>query len=383
MYWRTLILLLLSLAVLSGCGKKTKSQERSFPVTIGEVTQKDTPIFIEAIGNVYSLQTVQIRPQVGGIITKAYVKQGQYVKKGDPLYQIDPRPFQAALEFAKATLLKDQATLKFSEIQVARNTDLAKKDYVAKLTYEQYLSEVDFNKGLVQSDQANVTLAEINLGWCVPVSPLDGKVSQYNIDPGNLVIGNDPNALTDIRQITPADIRFNITQGDFIKVQRAMENGMLKFEVFLPQEPGKFRGGKIYFIDNHLDLTTGTILLRGTVPNEDELFWPGEFVRIRLQLRIQPNALLVPEEAVKIGQKGPYVYVYRPEDSTAEYRLVTRGERIDHLVIIEKGIQLGEKIIIKGQNNLLPGAKVHISESPEAQPNVEQHVAASALREIK
>lgn len=348
------------LVFLCGCSSAPKPKERSYPVTIGEVVQQDVPIYVEAIGNVYSLQTVQIRPQVGGIILEAYVKQGQYVKKGDPLYQIDPRPYQAALDEAKANLQKDLATLKFSEQQVERNQELVKKEYIAKLTFEQYLSQVDLNKGQVASDRAAIALAEINLEWCIPLSPLDGKVSQYNIDPGNLVIGNDPNALTNIRQITPADIRFSITQNDFIKVQKARQSGTLKFEVILPQETENPREGKIYFIDNSLDPTTGTILLRGAAPNEDEMFWPGEFVRVRLRLRVEPNALLVPEEAVRIGQDGPYVYIYQPETSTAEYRLVTRGERFNHMILIEKGVALNEKVIVRGQNNLLPGAKVFI-----------------------
>lgn len=358
---RTLLLMLI--AVISGCSKEAKIEAPPHPVSIGEVTQRDVPVYIEAIGNVYSLQTVQIRPQVGGIVTEAYVKQGQYVKKGDPLYRIDPRPYQAALDKAKATLAKDIATLHYSEIQVERNSDLVKQNFIAKLTYEQYQSQVDFNKGQVQSDQADVATAELNLEWTTPISPIDGKISQYNIDPGNLVIANDPNALTDIRQIDPADIRFYIPQTAFLKVQEAMLAGNLKFEVILPQELNKPREGQIYFIDNHLDTTTGTILLRGTAPNADEQFWPGEFVRVRLQIKVEKLALLVPEEAVKIGQEGPYIYVYDPNTSTAVYRPIKKGEKSNHQVIIEKGVSLGEKVIIQGQNNLLPGAKVQ----PQAQ----------------
>lgn len=362
-----IFLLYLMVFLFTGCvDHKKKQEEPSFPVEIGDVIQKDVPIFIEAIGNVYSLQSVDIRPQVGGIILEAYVKQGQYVKKGDPLYKIDPRPYQATLDQAKATLIKDLATQTYSDIQVKRYADLVKQDFISKLNYDQYVSTLDSAKAQVLSDQAAVRTAEINLEWCVPVSPIDGKISQYNIDPGNLVIANDTTALTNIRQINPADIRFNIPQKDFIRVQKAMQSGILKFEVILPQDEKHPREGHIYFIDNHIDLTTGTILLRGTVPNENEMFWPGEFIRIRLQLRIQPNALLVSEEAVGIGQDGPFVYVYNPETSRVEYRKVVKGETIDHLTLIEKGIALGEKVVLKGQVNLRPGRKVYISKKAKS-----------------
>lgn len=344
-----------------GCSILSKKPaEHAFPVTIKEVTQRDVPIFIEAIGNVYSLQTVLIRPQVGGIVQEAYIKQGQYVKTGDPLYKIDPRPFQANLDRAKAALIKDTAALQFAQEQVRRYSEVVQKDYVSKLTFNQYQSQVDLNRGQILSDQADIALAQLNLEWSIPVSPINGKISQFNIDPGNLVTANDPNALTDIRQITPADIRFTIPQQQFIQVQKALQQGSLKFEVFLPQEPDKPREGLIYFIDNHINQATGTILLKGTVPNEDEFFWPGEFVQIRLWLRIQPNAILVPEEAIKIGQEGAYVYIYQPASSTAEYRRVTKGEKIGPFIVIEKGVQPGEQVILKGQNNLRPGSKVTV-----------------------
>jgi multidrug efflux system membrane fusion protein len=168
------------------------------------------------------------------------------------------------------------------------------------------------------------------------------------------------NFLTDIRQIDPADIRFNITQAEFLQVQEAMKGGNLKFQVLLPQDPTKPREGTIYFTDNHIDTTTGTILLRGTVSNKDEMFWPGEFIRVRLLLKTQPNAILVPEESVKIGQDGAYVYIYHADTSTVEYRLVEKGEKVDQYYVIEKGVKPGEKIIMKGQDNLTPKAKVYI-----------------------
>lgn len=345
---------------LSGCSKEEKKEPPGVPVILGDVTREDVPYYVDVIGNVNSLEVVQIRPQVGGIVLKAYVKQGQYVKKGDPLYLIDPRPYQAALEQAEGNLLKDQAALKIAEITVERNKELVKENYVSKLTFDQYEANVKTAEGQVKADQAAVDLAKINLEWTTPKSPVDGKISQYNIDPGNLVIANDTNALTDVRQITPADIWFYITQNDFVKVQKALTQETLKFEVILPQEEKKGRAGQIYFIDNHIDLNTGTILLKGTVPNEDEFFWPGEFVRVRLQLKVEMGAFLVPEEAVQIGQEGPFLYVYQPEISTVQYRLVKKGETNNQKTVIEKGVEMGEKVVTKGQINLRPDRKVYI-----------------------
>lgn len=362
MLWRTTSLLLsLSLLWITGCSRQTKkAAENPFPVTLGEVIEKDTPIYISTIGNVYSLQTAEIRPQVGGMILKSYVLQGQYVKKGDPLYLIDPRPYKAALDQAKATLMKDQGALEFANIRVRRYAELTKLDYFAKINYEQYLTDAESAKGQVLSDMASIETAELNLEWTEPLAPFDGKISQFNIDPGNLVIANDTNALTTLQQIDPAEIRFTINQKNFIAVQEALKKGTLKLEATLPQKPNEPHEGSLYFIDNHIDTTTGSILLKGLIPNGDEVLWPGEFVRVRLLLRVHPKATLVPQESVQAGQEGSFVYVYNSENSTVEYRKVTAGENIKEFILIEKGVSPGEQVVIKGQVNLRPGVKVKV-----------------------
>ncbi len=343
-----------------GCSKK-EQQVPKYPVEVADVVQRDVPIFIESIGNAYSLFTVQIRPQVGGIILEANVKQGQYVKQGDQLYKIDPRPYQAALDQAKGTLLKDQAALELAQITARRYAVLAEKDFISKLNFEQYQVNVKSAQGQVLTDQAAVEVAQLNLDWCTVRAPITGKISQFTVDPGNLVVPNDTNALTDLRTITPADIRFYVNQTDYIEVQKAMRESQLKFQVYLPQMTNNIRQGKIYFFDNHIDLNTGTILIKGTVSNEDEFLWPGEFVRVRLQLRVKPDALLVPEEAVQFGQDGNFVYVFKADTSTVEYRPVVKGERVEKMFLIEKGLHPGEKVVTKGQVNLRPNAQVYLA----------------------
>lgn len=329
------------------------------PVVVADVIQKDVPLYIDTIGNVHSYQIVQIRPQVTGIIEKAYVKEGQTIKVGDPLYQIDPRPYQAALQKAKAALIKDEATLKFNQEKVERYKDVVQKDFLSVLEYHQFVSLVETTQGQIISDKADIALAELNLEWTTPKSPIDGKISLFNIDPGNLVLANDPNAIANIRTIHPANIRFYLSQKEFFSVQVLPENPT-QFEVFLPQDPTNPRKGKITFIDNHINPNNGTILFEGLVPNEDEIFWPGEYVKVRLLLREIPNAILVPEEAIKIGQNGPYVFVYNSKDSTVDLRPIIKGNQIDQMVIIEKGLSFGEKVVTKGQINLHPRDSVYL-----------------------
>lgn len=363
-----LLILMLLVCTTPACSKKEQPVKK-YPILVAPVVQQDTPIFIESVGNVYSLQTVEIRPQVGGIVLEANVKQGQYVKKGDQLYRIDPRPYQAALDQAKGTLLKDQAALELAQITTKRYETLAQKDFISKLNFEQYQINVKSAEGQVLTDKAAVEAAELNLSWTTVLAPIDGKISQYNIDPGNLVVPNDANALTNLRSIHPADIHFNINQKDYIAVQRAMREGQLKFEIFMPQISENVRQGKIYFYDNHLDLNTGTILIKGLVPNEDEYYWPGEFVRVRLQLRMEYNALLIPEEALQYGQEGSYVYVFKPETSSVEYRLVTKGERVGKLLLIEKGLKPGEQVVTLGQVNLRPNSQVYLAKEGAELPH--------------
>jgi multidrug efflux system membrane fusion protein len=350
----------------TGCANQSsKPPEHKYPVKVSPILQQNVPYFIETIGNVSSPKVVQIRPQVGGIIIKTFAREGDNVKEGDPLYQIDPRPYKAALEKAKGTLEKDRAALAFTEIRIKRYQDLANKDYLSKLTFEQYQSDLQAAKGQVISDEADVALAELNLEWTTPKAPITGRVSQSFIDPGNLVQANDPNAITDIRQMNPLNIVFSITQKEFAEVQKATQDGQLKLFAFLPKDPENPREAVVYFIDNHLDLSTGTIAIKGRIQNEDETFWPGQFVRVKLQLRIDENALLVPDASIQTGQQGPFVFVYNSENETVEYRPVIKGSRWNGMTVIQQGLEPGEHVVTQGQLNLRPNAKVFIATDKE------------------
>lgn len=344
------------------CGCSNDAPKKALPpirVEVGEVVQKNTPLYIETFGNVYETSLVQIRPQAQGILLKAEVKQGEFIEEGALLYEIDPRPYQAALDQAKATLLKDEANLEIAKVTVKRNEDLLKKDYISKLTFEQYQANVKAAEGQVEADKAAVETAKINLSYTKIYAPISGKVSLYNVYPGNLVVVNDPNALIEIRQITPVDIRFTLSQRDFEELQKNSALGDLDFQVFLPFDETKMFSGKVYFYDNHLDLQTGTILMKGHIANEDHILWPGEYVRVRVIIKILDNAVLAPFSSIQIGQKGNYVYVVQA-DKTVKVADVVTGQKTDSMVVVKSGLKPGDKVVTNGQVNLREGAKITI-----------------------
>lgn len=344
---------------LASCNKeKIERPEPVYPVELSEVIKQDVPISIEAIGNVFSPQIVQIRPQVSGVVKEAYVRQGDDVQAGAPLYLIDPRPYEAALKKAEAALIRDTAALEFAKSKVDRYTDLSKKDYVSKLNFDQYQSDVETNRGLVLSDEADIATAKLNLEWSTIYSPISGKISQFDIYPGNIVAAYDASALTNVRQMDPLDIQFHINQRDFARMQHAQKEGSLTFEVYSPQRKEEKKKGTIYFFDNQIDTATGTILIKGTVENREELFWPGEFVRVSLILGTLKEALVVPEESIRLGQEGAYLYLYDAKSQTVKYQKVVKGPSDQGKVVIQEGVAAGDQVVVKGQLNLRPDAKV-------------------------
>lgn len=326
-------------------------------VEIAEVQQQEVQEFIEAIGNIYASAIVQIRPQVQGVLIKSYVKEGIDVKEGDLLYEIDPRPYKAALDEAQATLLKDQASLELAKSTVKRYSELVKKDYISALTYEQYGTNAQTAEAQVQLDLASVELAKINLGYTQIKSPLTGRIGNYNIDVGNIVIANDPNAIIEIRRLIPIEVRFSIPQKDFQEVQKYQNKENLTFAAFLPYDDTRTFTGYVFFIDNHIDLQTGTILLKGYYQNEELALWPGEFVRVRIYTKLSPQALVIPFSAIVTGQKGPFVYVVQP-DMTVQTVPVTTGQRLNQSIVIQEGLKVGNKVITNGQINLKNGSKI-------------------------
>ena len=351
---------LAALFLLVSCNTASHSPPtKKVPVDAAIVEVKDVPIYLQALGTVYARITVQLKPQVQGRILKTHVIQGQVVKKGELLYSIDPRVYQANLEKAQAILDKDEAILVFAKQKLERYSQLKEKEFVSPLTLEELKSTVDAAKAQLLVDKASVELAKIDREYSDVYSPINGKISQFQLDVGNLVKAFDENALTEILQINPVEVRFAFPQKDFLEIKKYYSISNLPFTVIDPNHPKREYLGVVDFMDNKIDMNTGTILLKGVVENEKEQLWPGSYVWVTVLLKTEKDALIVPKEAVQIGQNGPYVFVIG-DDKKVELRLVTIGHEVDGKQIILTGVQEGELVVTNGQINLKPGSTAWI-----------------------
>lgn len=344
---------------LTNCSREQPKRELP-PVKVqaGEVKEQPVRYSVEAIGYVNQNLLVQIRPQVEGILLKVYAQEGSLVKEGDLLYEIDSRPFQAALDQAEANLKKDIAALAIAKSTAERYAVPASKDYVSPLVYEQYLTNVKIAEAQIAVDQAAIETAKINLGYCRITAPISGKTSSYTVDIGNFVAVNNTTPLIEIRQIQPVQIAFSIPQKDFQEIKNFFEKiEELKFDVILPYAENSKVEGELYFVDNHIDDNTGTILLKGLVANEELVLWPGEYARVRLYFRTDPKAIVIPYSALLQGQKGPYVYVIN-EDMTVKTVNIETGLQFDSSVVVKTGLKIGDRLVTNGQLNLRNGSKV-------------------------
>jgi multidrug efflux system membrane fusion protein len=328
------------------------------PVTVATVVQKNVPVKLRAIGNVEAYSTVSVKSQVAGQLAGVYFKEGQEVKKGDRIFMIDPRSFEAALRQAEANLAKDIAQMKWAESDAGRYSDLYKKGIVSKNDYEQKRTNFEAMRATVKADEAAVENAKVQLGYCYIYSPIDGRIGKLMVNRGNMVKENDT-ILAVINQTKPIYADFSVPQQELPEIKRYMAVERLKVEAIIPSDRDHPAVGELTFVNNQVDTNTGTILLKGLFPNENEALWPGQFVNVVLTLTTQPNAVVVPSAAVQTGQQGKYVFVVKP-DLTVESRPVTLGNDLGQEVVIAKGLQPGERVVTEGQLRLAPGVKVEI-----------------------
>jgi len=403
-----LYLLGLTTAVFTGCTNKAAQQgfERPpAPVSVTEAVMQDVPNYIDAIGKTVAREVVSIQPQVSGRILKIHFTDGANVKKGDLLFTIDTRPFEANLrqaqanvskdvalkKQAEANLAKDLAQSKYGDIETKRYATLVEQGVVSREQYDQIRSNAESLKATVEAyraaihsaeesikvDTAAVDSVKVELSYCYIRSPIDGRAGQRLVDIGNVVNpggssgggasnnangGNSgsSNSLLVIERIDPIYGDFTIPQDNLAVVQQQMRQGTLKTEVRLPDATDPI-AGQLTFLDNAVQSGTGTINLRATIPNSDHRFWPGRFVNIRLVLSTIHGAVLVPATAPQMSAKGSFVYVIK-QDSTAEQRQVTLGQRQGDLVVIEKGVEPGERVVTIGQIGVTPGGKVRVEQ---------------------
>lgn len=336
------------------------------PVAVAAAVTRDVPVYLDEVGRVAAREVVSVEPQVSGRITRVHFSDGAHLRKGDLLFTIDPRPFQAQLDAAEASLAQAKAALDLARIQYVRASTLIETKAVSQEEYDLKKNAVDVAAAQVEQGEAAVQTAKLNLEYCFIRSPIDGRAGQRLVDTGNVVTANSGELLT-IQRLDPVYADFTVPENDLTAVQRNMARGSLKVEVRLPDEPSEPRVGALTFLDNTVQDGTGTVKLRATIPNRDHRFWPGRFVKIRLVLDTLQEAVLVPAAAPQASAQGPFVYVVK-QDSTAEQRTVTPGQRQGDLVVISQGVQPGERIVVNGQLGVTPGGKVRIEgdERPDA-----------------
>jgi len=287
-----------------------------------------------------------------------HFKEGQDVKQDALLFQIDPRPYEAALKQAVAQLARDVAQAKSAEEQAKRYEILVKKDYVSKDQYDQLRANADALAAAVDADKAQVENSRLQLAYCTIKSPIDGRVGSVLINKGNVVKANDLVMVT-ITKIIPIYVTFSVPEQNLSDIKKYMAAGPLKVAAVIPGDEKRPVQGVLTFINNAVDSTTGTIQLKGTFENKDKRLWPGQFVNVALTLTTHKNAVVMPSAALQTGQQGQYVFVVKP-DFTVESRMVTVARTYGEFTVIAQGVKPGEKVVTDGQLQLIPGTKVEV-----------------------
>src|SRR5204862_4380101 len=366
-WWAYLLFVLLAAFVLYRIFQHRASEAKAAqppvrPVLVAKVTTKDVPLYLDEIGTCAAYETVQVQAQVSGQIIARDFQDGSDVKKGDPLFTIDPRPYQATLDQAKAQAALDQVTLKRQQDLVARKV-ISKQDY-------------DIAVANAQKSQAAAEAAEVNLDYCYIKSPINGRIGLRNVDIGNLVGPSSPPLVT-IQGLDPIYTDFTVAETDLALVRKYVSGPNVKVQTWSPDDKIPPRTGDLYFIDNAVQPGAGTVKARAVTPNPDRALWPSEFVRVRFILDTLQNAPLVPSQAVQVSQSGPFVFVVKP-DNTVDLRPVKPGQRqAGDLTVIESGVTAGETVVVTGQLALSPGAKVAPQPYVPQNPSNPQQSAAS------
>lgn len=365
------LVLLLPVLLLSGCASKEQAQAAAAagrppaPVVVASVEQKDIPVQIPAIGNVEAYQTVQIRSQVNGQIQKIFFKEGEDVHQDQLLFQLDKRPFQADLEKVIGQMKRDQAQAENSRLQAERYSGLEKQGIVSNEQADQTRAQAKADSSAVEADKAAVDAARVQLLYTDIAAPIDARAGALLINLGNLVKANDTPYLVQLNQVRPIYVTFSVPEIHLSRVRQYFSSGQLKVLAYPKGETANPAVGRLTFIDNGVDTTTGTFKLKGTFQNKDRRLWPGEFVDVALELSTQKNAIVVPTKAIQTGQQGEYVYVVR-SDSTAESRPVKTVGVYQNLSLVADGLSAGERVIVNGQLRVAPNAKVSVQNTQPA-----------------
>jgi multidrug efflux system membrane fusion protein len=343
-------------------GAKEKKEARAapaVPVSVALAVQRNVPFRLAAIGNVEAFSSVAVKARVDGQIVAVNFRQGQEVRRGQVLFRIDARPFEAALKQAEANALRDAAARDQARSQERRYKELLEKNFVSPEAYAQIATNAQTAEAVSAASRAALENARLNLAYCTITSPIDGYVGRALLQAGNLVKANDVNALVIINQVKPIYVSFAVPEQQLPAIRKYMALNALPVEATATGAEQPLARGSLVFVDNAVDPATGTIRLRASFDNANLALWPGQFVNVQLQLYDQANAILVPAGAVQTGPNGQYLYVVK-SDSSVELRSVS-VERAEGDLAVIKGVAAGERVVTAGALRLVPGTKVRIS----------------------
>ncbi len=369
---KTVPIFLMLLVMAASCAREKKAPQRpAAPVTVATAVKKDVPVELNEIGSVEATSTISVRSQVNGELKEVHFQEGQFVKKGDLLFVIDPLPYEAALREAEAVLARDSAQLDTARKDYERASELIKGGYVTRQQFDQAKNTASALEASVRGDQAAVKTARLNLDYCYIHSPVDGRTGRILMNRGNVIKANDDKPMLVIYRVRPIYVSFSVPEKYLAGIKRFSKERKLEVTASVPPPAsgplagvgGEESRGVLTFIDNSVDTATGTIMLKGTFENRDDLLWPGQFVNTVLKLYVRKGAVVVPARAVQTGQKGQYLFVIKSDDTAEERGIVTGisfGPETASQTVIEKGVDAGETVVTDGQLQLTSGVKVEI-----------------------
>src|SRR5882672_5223674 len=347
-------------------GRGGGGQNAAVPVTVAKAVQKPMPITIQGIGTVIAASTVSVRAQITGEMTSVNFKEGEDVEKGQVLVTLDKRPFEAALQQAQATLDRDTAQAANARSQAARYQDLLQRGIATAEQVDTMRTQAAALDATVAADRANVQTAQVQLTYATITAPMSGRTGLLQVHPGNLVRAQDTQPIVTINKITPVYVSFSVPEAQLPALKRFIAaQGTLPASALAPTDSGRPSTGRVNFIDNAVDPTTGTIKVKGTFPNGDRRLWPGQFVNVTVTLTSDSNAIVVPAVAVQTGQQGTYVFVVRP-DQTVELRPVTVARLAGDETVVQTGVSSGDTVITDGHLRLVPGSRISVKNSDAA-----------------